>query len=96
MCQEVKQLKSLLSYQEYKFRKMFSRELWWGQWHLIKQVSTALQQPSISQVQGKDKCQLVHEEVRTGVEDLHASQMVRICQQGACTRWEQALEQKSS
>lgn len=52
----------------------------------------ALQQSTMSQAQGKDRCQLVQEEVRVGVEELYASQMVRMCQQGAWTRWEQMFD----
>lgn len=45
---------------------------------------------------GKDRRRLVQEEVRTGVEELRASQMVGMRQQGAWTRWEQAVDRKIS
>ncbi|KAK0150652.1 hypothetical protein N1851_008245 [Merluccius polli] len=45
---------------------------------------------------GKDRRRLVQEEVRAGVEELRASQMVGMRQQGAWTRWEQAVDRKIS
>ena len=38
----------------------------------------------------KDKCRLVQEEVRAGLEELRGSQKVGMRQQSAWTRWEQA------
>ena len=37
---------------------------------------------------GKERCQLIQEEVREGVEEVHYCKMVGLSQQGAWTRWE--------
>ena len=42
---------------------------------------------------GKDRCRLVQEEVRAGVEELRASHVVGMEEQGTWTRWEQATQQ---
>lgn len=44
--------------------------------------------------QGKERRSLILEEVQAGVEEKRASQMVGMWQQGARTRWEQAVERK--
>ncbi|KAJ8349798.1 hypothetical protein SKAU_G00249280 [Synaphobranchus kaupii] len=45
---------------------------------------------------GKERRDLVQKEVRAGVEELRASQMVGLRQQGAWTRWEEAIDRKIS
>ncbi|XP_034552669.1 LOW QUALITY PROTEIN: uncharacterized protein LOC117822130 [Notolabrus celidotus] len=52
--------------------------------------------PRYNKAQGKDKRSLIQEEVRAAVEDQRTSRMVGMRQQGAWTRWEQAVERKVS
>ena len=52
----------------------------------------AIPQPRYDRAQGKERRDLVLEEVRAGVEDARTSRMVSMRQQGASTRWEGALE----
>ncbi|KAK0135126.1 hypothetical protein N1851_029059 [Merluccius polli] len=54
----------------------------------------AIPQPRYDRAQGKERGDLVLEEVRAGVEDVRTSRMVSMRQQGASTRWEGALERK--
>ncbi|XP_075904972.1 uncharacterized protein LOC142903304 [Nelusetta ayraudi] len=54
----------------------------------------AFPQPCYEKAHGKDKRQLVLREVRAGVEEERTSRMVAMQQQGAWTRWEDALERK--
>ncbi|XP_074527636.1 uncharacterized protein LOC141791255 [Halichoeres trimaculatus] len=49
-----------------------------------------------SKVKGKKRRDLVQLEVRAGVEEQRASQWVGLRQQGAWTRWEEAMERKIS
>ena len=53
-----------------------------------------LPQPLFEKAQGKEKRQLILEEVRLGIEEERASKMVGMQQQGACTKWEGVLERK--
>ncbi|XP_075304756.1 retrovirus-related Pol polyprotein from type-1 retrotransposable element R2 [Odontesthes bonariensis] len=46
--------------------------------------------PSYNKVKGKERRQLIQEEVRPGVEEVRCSRAVGMCQQGAWTRWEEA------
>ncbi|KAL4001244.1 hypothetical protein ACER0C_006543 [Sarotherodon galilaeus] len=48
-----------------------------------------------SRARGKERRSLILEEVRAGVEETRASQMVQLRQQVAWTRWEQAVERKA-
>ncbi|KAL4008469.1 hypothetical protein ACER0C_002321 [Sarotherodon galilaeus] len=50
--------------------------------------------PNYNKAQGKEKRSLILEEVRAGVEEKRTSQVVQLRQQGAWTRWEQAVERK--
>ena len=50
--------------------------------------------PRYHKAQGKERRSLILEEVRAGVEEKRACQMVGMRQQGAWTRWEQAVERK--
>lgn len=50
--------------------------------------------PRYDKAQGKERRSLVLDEVRAGVEERRASQMVGMRQQGAWTRWEHAVERK--
>ncbi|KAL3991499.1 leucine-rich repeat-containing protein 16 [Sarotherodon galilaeus] len=50
--------------------------------------------PNYNNAQGKEKRSLILEEVRAGVEEKRTSQIVQLRQQGAWTRWEQAVERK--
>ena len=52
--------------------------------------------PQYNKAQGKERRQLIQEEVRAGVEESRSSRMVEMRQQGAWTRWEQALDRKIS
>ncbi len=45
---------------------------------------------------GKERWDLVQKEVRAGVEEQHASQLMGLRQQGARTRWEEAMDRKIS
>ncbi|XP_031136520.1 uncharacterized protein LOC116036966, partial [Sander lucioperca] len=49
-----------------------------------------------NKLKGKERRDLVQKEVRAGVEEQRASQMVGLRQQGAWTRWEDAMERKIS
>lgn len=51
-------------------------------------------QPSYEKAQGKDKRQLVLEEVQAGVEEERTSKMVGMQQQEAWTSWEGALDRQ--
>lgn len=46
----------------------------------------------VDNVQGKKRQHLVQEEVRAGVEEVRASRMVGMGQQGAWSRWESVLQ----
>lgn len=50
--------------------------------------------PNYYKAQGKEKRSLILEEVRAGVEEKRTSQVVQLRQQGAWTRWEQAVARK--
>ena len=54
----------------------------------------AIPQPRYDRAQGKERRDLVLEEVRAGVEDVRTSRMVSMRQQGASSRWEGTLERK--
>ena len=43
---------------------------------------------------GKERRQLIQEEVREGVEEVHYCKMVGLSQQGAWTRWEDVEKKK--
>lgn len=49
-----------------------------------------------NKLEGKERRDLVQREVRAGVEEQHASQTVGLRQQGAWTRWEEAMDRKIS
>ncbi|XP_030281784.1 uncharacterized protein LOC115586678 [Sparus aurata] len=49
-----------------------------------------------NKLEGKERRNLVQREVRAGVEEQRASQSVRLRQQGAWTRWEEAMNRKIS
>lgn len=49
-----------------------------------------------NKLKGKERRDLVQKEVRVGIEEQRASQMVGLRQQGAWTRWEDAMERKIS
>ncbi|XP_067284127.1 uncharacterized protein [Pseudorasbora parva] len=50
--------------------------------------------PRYNKAQGKDRRALVQQEVRVAVEEERASRMVGMRQQGAWTRWENAVDRK--
>ncbi|XP_063050108.1 uncharacterized protein LOC134444859 [Engraulis encrasicolus] len=52
--------------------------------------------PSYNKAKGKERRQLIQEEVRAGVEEARCSRMVGMRQQGAWTRWEEAAARKVS
>ncbi|XP_075315189.1 uncharacterized protein LOC142375145 [Odontesthes bonariensis] len=52
--------------------------------------------PSYNKAKGKERRQLIQEEVRAGVEEVRCSRAVGMCQQGAWTRWEEAAARKVS
>lgn len=54
----------------------------------------AIPQPLYDRAQGKERQDLVLEEVRAGVEDVRINRMMSLQQQGTSTRWEGALERK--
>ena len=54
----------------------------------------AIPQPRYGKAQGRDRRQLVLEEVHAGIEEERTSRMVGMRQQGAWTRWESAMEKK--
>lgn len=54
----------------------------------------AIPQPLYDRAQGKERQDLVLEEVQAGVEDVRISRMMSLQQQGTSTRWEGALERK--
>lgn len=54
----------------------------------------AIPQPLYDRAQGKERQDLILEEVRAGVEDVRISRMMSLQQQGTSTRWEGALERK--
>ncbi|XP_075343502.1 uncharacterized protein LOC142401936 [Odontesthes bonariensis] len=52
--------------------------------------------PSYNKAKGKERRQLIQEEVRAGVEEARCSRTVGMRQQGAWTRWEEAAARKVS
>lgn len=52
--------------------------------------------PRFNKVQGKERQQLIQDEVRAGVEEAHCSRTVGMRQQAAWTRWEQLVDRKIS
>ncbi|XP_073731592.1 uncharacterized protein [Misgurnus anguillicaudatus] len=54
------------------------------------------QTPRFNKAQGKEKRQLIQDEVRAGEEESRGSRAVGMRQQGAWTRWEQAAERRIS
>ena len=50
--------------------------------------------PHYKKAQGKERRQLIQEEVRAGVEEARCSRTVGMRQQGAWTRWEEAAGRK--
>ena len=48
----------------------------------------------VDKAQGKERQHLIQEEVRAGVEEVRASRMVGMGQQGAWTKWENVLQRK--
>ncbi|KAK0145691.1 hypothetical protein N1851_015413 [Merluccius polli] len=52
--------------------------------------------PQYNKARGKERRQMIQEEVRAGVEETRSSRMVGMRLQGAWTRWEQALDRKIS
>lgn len=68
--------------------------LWWARWQSDEQGWVPFPQPLYDRAQGKERQDLVLEEVRAGVEDVRISRMMSLQQQGTSTRWEGALERK--
>ncbi|XP_049897834.1 uncharacterized protein LOC126388657 [Epinephelus moara] len=52
--------------------------------------------PHLIKAQGKERRQLIQEEVRAGVEEARCTRTVGMRQQGAWTRWEEAADRKIS
>ena len=69
-------------------------ESWWGQWPEEGLDWEPPHPPRFDKARGKERRQLVQNEVRAAVEEERSSRAVGMRQQGAWTRWEQAVERK--
>ncbi len=56
----------------------------------------SIPRPQYKKARGKERHQMVQEEICAGVEENRASRMVGMRQQGAWTRWEQAMDRNIS
>ncbi|RXN33229.1 reverse transcriptase [Labeo rohita] len=74
----------------------------WSAQEAVNQAETRLRHSvlvgsvAFDKAQGKDRCQLVQEEIRAGVEERRMSTIVGMRQQGAWTRWELAMDRTIS